>query len=81
MPPTLSASADTRSVRRSRRTGSFELTEAARPPKARSALQLLLASAGAEGWELVSATALFKVLMTKMVYILFLTSRVVVDQS
>jgi transcriptional regulator with XRE-family HTH domain len=40
--------------------------------KDRTALQSELASAGAEGWELVSATAMFNTLMTKVVYTLFL---------
>jgi SAM-dependent methyltransferase len=40
--------------------------------KDRTALQPELASAGAEGWELVSATAMFNTLMTKVVYTLFL---------
>jgi transcriptional regulator with XRE-family HTH domain len=40
--------------------------------KDRAALQPELASAGAEGWELVSATAMFNTLMTKVVYTLFL---------
>jgi hypothetical protein len=40
--------------------------------KDRTALQTELASAGAEGWELVSTTAMFNTLMTKVVYTLFL---------
>ena len=40
--------------------------------KNRTALQPELASAGAEGWELVSATAMFNTLMTKVVYTLIL---------
>lgn len=40
--------------------------------KDRTALQSELASAGAEGWELVSTTAMFNTLMTKVVYTLFL---------
>jgi transcriptional regulator with XRE-family HTH domain len=40
--------------------------------KDRAALQPELASAGSEGWELVSATAMFNTLMTKVVYTLFL---------
>ena len=40
--------------------------------KDRAALQPELARAGAEGWELVSATAMFNTLMTKVVYTLFL---------
>jgi transcriptional regulator with XRE-family HTH domain len=40
--------------------------------KDRTALQPELASAGAEGWELVSATAMFNTLMTKVVYTVFL---------
>jgi transcriptional regulator with XRE-family HTH domain len=40
--------------------------------KDRTALQPELAAAGAEGWELVSATAMFNTLMTKVVYTLFL---------
>jgi len=40
--------------------------------KDRAALQPELVSAGAEGWELVSATAMFNALMTKVVYTLFL---------
>lgn len=38
----------------------------------RTALRPELASAGAEGWELVSATAMFNTLMTKVLYTLFL---------
>lgn len=49
--------------------------------KDRTALQPELASAGAEGWELVSATAMFNTLMTKVVYTLILKRpRVVVGQ-
>ena len=40
--------------------------------KNRAALQPELAGPGAEGWELVSATAMFNTLMTKVVYTLFL---------
>lgn len=40
--------------------------------KDRTALQRELESAGAEGWELVSATAMFNTLMTKVIYTLFL---------
>ena len=40
--------------------------------KDRTAIQSELADAGAEGWELVSATAMFNTLMTKVVYTLFL---------
>ena len=40
--------------------------------KDRAALQPELASAGAEGWELVSVTAMFNTMMTKVVYTLFL---------
>ena len=40
--------------------------------KDRAALQPELASAGAQGWELVSATAMFNTLMTKVVYTVFL---------
>jgi transcriptional regulator with XRE-family HTH domain len=40
--------------------------------KDRAALQRELASFGTEGWELVSATAMFNTLMTKVVYTLFL---------
>lgn len=40
--------------------------------KDRAALQRELASAGAEGWELASTTAMFNTLMTKVVYTLFL---------
>lgn len=40
--------------------------------KDRTALQPELAAAGAEGWELVSATAMFNTMMTKVVYTLFL---------
>ena len=40
--------------------------------KNRTALQTELASAGAEGWELVSSTAMFNTLMTKVVYTLIL---------
>jgi len=38
--------------------------------KDRTKLQPELASAGAEGWELVSVTAMFNTLMTKVVYTL-----------
>ena len=40
--------------------------------KEQKALQSELASAGADGWELVSATAMFNTMMTKVVYTLFL---------
>ena len=40
--------------------------------KDRAALQPELASAGLEGWELVSVTAMFNTMMTKVVYTLFL---------
>ena len=40
--------------------------------KNRAALQSELTGAGAEGWELVSVTAMFNTLMTKVVYTLFL---------
>lgn len=40
--------------------------------KDRAALQPELANFGAAGWELVSATAMFNTLMTKVVYTLFL---------
>lgn len=40
--------------------------------KDRAALQTELTKAGGEGWELVSATAMFNTLMTKVVYTLFL---------
>ena len=40
--------------------------------KDRTALQPELSAAGADGWELVSATAMFNTLMTKVVYTLFL---------
>ena len=40
--------------------------------KDRTKLQPELGSAGAEGWELVSVTAMFNTLMTKVVYTLFL---------
>ena len=40
--------------------------------KDRAGLQPELVSAGAEGWELVSATAMFNTWMTKVVYTLFL---------
>ena len=40
--------------------------------KDRAALQPELASAGVEGWELVSVTAMFNTMMTKVVYTLFL---------
>jgi transcriptional regulator with XRE-family HTH domain len=39
--------------------------------KDRAALQSELAGLGADGWELVSATAMFNALMTKVVYTLF----------
>ena len=37
----------------------------------RSALQTELAAAGADGWELVSVTAMFNTMMTKVNYTLF----------
>lgn len=40
--------------------------------KDRTALQSELASGGVEGWELVSTTAMFNTLMTRVVYTLFL---------
>jgi transcriptional regulator with XRE-family HTH domain len=40
--------------------------------KDRSALQTELNNAGVDGWELVSTTAMFNTLMTKVVYTLFL---------
>jgi transcriptional regulator with XRE-family HTH domain len=40
--------------------------------KDRAALQPELAAAGAQGWELVSATAMFNTMMTKVVYTLIL---------
>ena len=40
--------------------------------KDRTALQPELTSAGAQGWEMVSATAMFNTLMTKVVYTAFL---------
>ena len=40
--------------------------------KDRAALQSELAGLGADGWELVSATAMFNTLMTKVIYTLFL---------
>ncbi len=40
--------------------------------KDRAALQSELNAAGGEGWELVSATAMFNTLMTRVVYTLFL---------
>jgi transcriptional regulator with XRE-family HTH domain len=49
--------------------------------KDRPALQSELASAGAEGWELVSATAMFNTLMTKVVYTLFLKRPVSQEHS
>jgi len=45
--------------------------------KDRATLQPELANAGAEGWELVSVTAMFNTLMTKVVYTLFLKRPVV----
>ena len=40
--------------------------------KDRAALQPELAAAGAQGWELVSTTAMFNTMMTKVVYTLIL---------
>ena len=40
--------------------------------KDRAALQSELTTAGGDGWELVSATAMFNTLMTKVIYTLFL---------
>ena len=40
--------------------------------KDRAALQSELTTAGGDGWELVSATAMFNTLMTSVVYTLFL---------
>jgi transcriptional regulator with XRE-family HTH domain len=40
--------------------------------KDRAALQPELSRAGSDGWELVSTTAMFNTLMTKVVYTLFL---------
>lgn len=40
--------------------------------KDRKVLQPELSSAGSEGWELVSTTAMFNTLMTRVVYTLFL---------
>lgn len=40
--------------------------------KARAALQSELAGLGTDGWELVSATAMFNTMMTKVNYTLFL---------
>ena len=40
--------------------------------KDRAALQPELAAAGAQGWELVSATAMFNTMMTKVVYTLIM---------
>lgn len=49
--------------------------------KDRTALQQELTGFGVEGWELVSATAMFNTLMTKVVYTLFLKRpRVAVQQ-
>jgi transcriptional regulator with XRE-family HTH domain len=45
--------------------------------KDRTALQPELTTAGAEGWELVSVTAMFNTLMTKVIYTLFLKRPVV----
>lgn len=40
--------------------------------KDRAALQTELTAAGSEGWELVSSTAMFNTLMTRVIYTLFL---------
>ncbi len=48
--------------------------------KDRTALQPELTSAGAEGWELVSVTAMFNTLMTKVIYTLFLKRPVVAER-
>ena len=40
--------------------------------KDRAALQTELTTAGGEGWELVSSTAMFNTLMTRVIYTLFL---------
>jgi hypothetical protein len=40
--------------------------------KDRAEIQSELAAVGADGWELVSTTAMFNTLMTKVVYMLFL---------
>ena len=45
--------------------------------KDRAALQKELTIAGSDGWELVSTTAMFNTLMTKVVYTLFLKRPVV----
>jgi transcriptional regulator with XRE-family HTH domain len=47
--------------------------------KDRTKLQPELATAGSEGWELVTVTAMFNTLMTKVVYTLFLKRPVVVE--
>jgi len=48
--------------------------------KDRTALQPELTRAGAEGWELVSVTAMFNTLMTKVIYTLFLKRPVVAER-
>ena len=53
---------------RMRQTWEYKVVEM----KDRKALQPELSSAGSEGWELVSATAMFNALMTTVVYTLFL---------
>jgi transcriptional regulator with XRE-family HTH domain len=40
--------------------------------KDRATLQTVLTTAGGEGWELVSSTAMFNTLMTRVIYTLFL---------
>ena len=53
---------------RMRQIWEYKVVEA----KDRKVLQPELSSAGSEGWELVSVTAMFNTLMTKVVYTLFL---------
>ena len=48
--------------------------------KDRTALQPELTRVGAEGWELVSVTAMFNTLMTKVIYTLFLKRPVVAER-
>jgi len=52
---------------RMRQTWEYRVVET----KDRAALQSGLTTAGAEGWELVSATAMFNTMMTSVVYTLF----------